>query len=212
MHEDARIELDVALERSVLLAHLAEVVRQVRELFEVELRVVLRALESRDERFGRRLRGALRERRKRAVDDVEAGLDSFDVRHLRHAAGAMAVELDGDLHDFLDVLHDLVSVVRMKEAGHVLQADGVGAHVHELLRLLGVHVGRVDGANCVADGALSVAAGLLHGLDGRFEVSQVVDGVEDAEDVHPVLDGELAELLDNIVRVVAVADDVLAAE
>ena len=82
----------------------------------------------------------------------------------------------------------------------------------ELLRLLGAHVGRVDRADRVADRALGVAAGLLHGLDRGLEVPQVVEGVEDAEDVHAVLDGELAELLDDVVRVVAVADDVLPAQ
>ncbi len=70
----------------------------------------------------------------------------------------------------------------------------------------------MDGADGVADGALGVAARLLDGLDRGLEVPEVVECVEDAEDVHAVLDGELAELLDDIVRVVAVADDVLAAE
>ena len=106
----------------------------------------------------------------------------------------------------------VVGVVGVEEAGHVLDADGVGAHVDELLGLLGEHVGGVDGADRVADGALGVAARLLDGLDGGLEVPEVVEGVEDAEDVHAVLDGELAELLDDVVRVVAVADDVLAAE
>ena len=122
------------------------------------------------------------------------------------------MELDRDFHDLLDAFDDRIGVVGVEKAGHVLQADGVGAHFDELLRLLGVHVGRVDGANCVADSPLRVAGGFLDGLDGGLEVAQVVDGIEDAEDVHSVLDGELAELLDNIVRVVAVADDVLAAE
>ena len=52
----------------------------------------------------------------------------------------------------------------------------------------------------------------LHGLDRGLRVPQVVEGVEDAEDVHAVLDGKLAEPLDDVVGVVPVADDVLAAE
>ena len=124
----------------------------------------------------------------------------------------MAVELDGDIHSFLDALHDRVGVIGVEKAGHVLKADGVGTHLYELLRLLGVHVWRVDGTDRVADGALGVAARLLDGFDGGLEVAKVVDGVEDAEDVHAVLNRELAELIDDIVGVVAVAYDVLAAE
>jgi hypothetical protein len=40
----------------------------------------------------------------------------------------------------------------------------------------------------------------------------MAQGVEDAEDVHAVLDGPVAELVDDVIGVVAVADGVLAAE
>ena len=70
----------------------------------------------------------------------------------------------------------------------------------------------MGGAGGVADGALDVAAVLLDEADGGLHVAEVVEGVEDAEDVHAVLDGEADELLEDVISVVAVGDDVLAAE
>lgn len=49
-------------------------------------------------------------------------------------------------------------------------------------------------------------------LQGGLHVARVVHGIEDAEDVHAVFDGALDEALHHVVGVVAVAEQVLAAE
>jgi hypothetical protein len=51
-----------------------------------------------------------------------------------------------------------------------------------------------------------------HRLQGGLHVARVVHGVEDAEDVHAVFDGALHEALHHVIGVVAVAEQVLAAE
>ena len=65
--QDFRVDVE-------LVGHLSEVRRDLAELLEIHAGVAARALECRNERLGRRLGGAVRERGQRAVDDVDAGL------------------------------------------------------------------------------------------------------------------------------------------
>ena len=67
---------------------------------------------------------------------------------------------------------------------------------------------RTDG---IADGALYVSAVFFNSLHGIGHVTRVVQGVKDAEDIDSVLDGQLGEFVDDIIRVVLVAQDILAA-
>ena len=122
------------------------------------------------------------------------------------------MDLDGDGERLGEGGDEAAGCQRGEDAGHVLDADGLGAHLLLLLRDLDEEVEGVDGAGGVADRALGVAAVLLDGADGHLEVAVVVEGVEDAEDVHAVLDGEGDEALEDIVGVVLVAEDVLAAQ
>ena len=98
------------------------------------------------------------------------------------------------------------------EAGHVLDDDGVrahvrqfAAHVHEALR--GMH-----GGSRVADGAVRLSSGLLGGADGGFHVARVVHAVENAENIHAVLGAHGHEGFHHVIRVIGVAHNVLAAQ
>ena len=98
-------------------------------------------------------------------------------------------------------------------AGHILQADGVKAHALQLLAHLGVLGGSVHGGLGVGNAAGSHGVGsgvLLGGLQGGADVPEIVQRVEDPQNVDAVLDGQLHELLNNIVVVVLVAQQVLA--
>ncbi|SAQ30229.1 Uncharacterised protein [Klebsiella oxytoca] len=57
-----------------------------------------------------------------------------------------------------------------------------------------------------------MSAVAAHRLQGGFHIARVVHGVEDAEHVHAVFDGALSEALHHVIGVVAVAEEVLAAE
>ena len=116
------------------------------------------------------------------------------------------------LQGLLQGLHKAVGLVGQQQVRHVLDADVVRAHLLQLERqvhkvLLGVH-----GAEGVAQGHLADAAVLLGGLDGRLQVAGIVQGIEDADDVDAVLDGQAGELIHHVVGVVAIAQYVLAAE
>ena len=128
----------------------------------------------------------------------------------------MGVQDQGDIADgVLDALDEVLGLIRAHGAGHVLQADGIEAHVLELLAHLDIFFNRMDRALRVGDaaGRDGVLGGvLLGGLERGGDVAEVVQRVEDTQDVDAVLDGQLDELLDDVVMIVLVAEQVLAAK
>ncbi|GAR05574.1 hypothetical protein NGUA22_02232 [Salmonella enterica] len=67
-------------------------------------------------------------------------------------------------------------------------------------------------AGGVTQGPLGVGAVAAHRLQCGFHIARVVHGVEDAEDVHAVFHRPLNEAFHHIIGVVAVAEQVLAAQ
>jgi hypothetical protein len=127
----------------------------------------------------------------------------------------VAVQVDGHFEGCLEGLDQLVGIVGGDQAGHVLDADAVGAHGFELLGLVDKIVQVVDLApqtgfgQGVADAALEMHAVFLDLRNDGLEVAVVVQGVEGAEDVHAVFTGAVHEGIGHIVGVVAVAHQVL---
>ena len=68
-----------------------------------------------------------------------------------------------------------------------------------------VGAGNISG---VADGGLHHGTGTTCGVNSKLKVWQVVERIEDAEDIHAVVLGNLAELEDDIVWVAGVAHGV----
>ncbi len=118
----------------------------------------------------------------------------------------------------LDALDQMLGLIGAHGAGHILEADGLKAHLFKLLAHLNVLVHGVHGTLRVGDAARGddvpvVLLGVgLHSLEGGFDVAEVVERVEDADDVDAVLDGQLYELLHHVVVIVLVAQQVLAAQ
>ena len=146
------------------------------------------------------------------VHDVRAGLDALEDGHGSQARGVVAVDIHRDLDGGLQLLDQLIAGIGGQQAGHVLDADGVGPHL-----LQGLGVGRkglvgVHRAEGVADAALDMGALLVGGLDGGLEVAGVVQRVKDADDVDAVGHRLLDKVLHRVVGVGAVAQHILAAE
>ena len=148
----------------------------------------------------------------RPVSDVGAGFDGLHVGHEGKAGGAVGVDDDGQIHRVLDGGDEIIGLFRAHDAGHVLDADRGGAHLLELFDHLDVLVKGVHGRGGVGNGAGCHGAGLDGLLDGDLEVGDVVESVENADDVDAVADGGADKAADDIVAVVLVAQDVLAAE
>ena len=70
----------------------------------------------------------------------------------------------------------------------------------------------MDGADGIADGSLYMSAFLLCSLDGGLQVAGVVHGVENPENVDTVGDGLLYEIFHHVICIMAVSQNILAAE
>ena len=179
---------------------------------EVEAAVIAELAQGDRQGLGGGLRGAAREGRQAAVDDVGAGLHGLEQRHLADAGRGVGVDLHRQAALGLDAAHKLIGGRRREVAGHVLDAQRVGAHARQLLGKAHEVGHGVDGARGVAERRLALPSRLVASLDGRLEVAHVVQGVEHAHDVDAVLDRLLHHGADHVVGVVLVAEEVLAAQ
>ncbi|MNQ73741.1 hypothetical protein D3C85_884840 [compost metagenome] len=109
-------------------------------------------------------------------------------------------------------LDQFASGVWGQQTGHVLDRHRVATHGFHLLGLVHERLDGVHRAGGVGDGALGVFAGGFHRFDGHAQVTHVVHGVEDTEHVDAVDRGLGDEGFDHVVAVVAVAQQVLAAQ
>src|SRR5262249_31496863 len=102
--------------------------------------------------------------------------------------------------------------LRFEERGHVLDADGIAAEILESFGHLDKLLDRVQRRNGVTKGALRVLAGAPNSLQGAAQITDVVEGVEDPKDIHAVLGRLSDEAIDDSILVVAIAEQILAAE
>ena len=195
-----------------LLGHAAEVGSGLHQLGHIQAGVTAGALQGGHHGLGGGLGGAVCQGGQSAVHNVHAGLGSHQVGHVAGAGGVVGVQVDGHADVLLQLLHQGVRVIGQQQVRHVLDADGVGAHLLQLHGQLDEVVLAVHGALGVADGSLHHAAVLLDELHGSFHVAGVVQSVENTHHIDAVFDGLLAEGLHHVVGIVPVAQDVLAAE
>ena len=204
--------LQLAFEGVVLLTHLAEVGGDALQPVDIEAGVVRRASEGGHQRLGGRVAIGGAHRGDGGIDAVDAGFNGLQQRHLRHAGGGVAVQVQGDVIALLDFADQLKGGMRRQNAGHVLDGDGVNAGLQQLFGEVEPGLQGVRRAGGVRKRTLGVGAVAADRLQGGLHVARVVHGIEDAEDVHAVFDGALHEALHHVVGVVAVAEQVLAAE
>ncbi|VGQ13495.1 hypothetical protein SB5387_05403 [Klebsiella variicola] len=124
----------------------------------------------------------------------------------------MTVQVQGDVIALLDFADQLKGGMRGEDAGHIFNRNGVDAGLQQLFGEVEPGLQGVGRAGGVAEGALGVGAVAADRLQGGLHVARVVHGVEDAEDVHAVFDGALDEAFHHVIGVVAIAEQVLAAE
>ncbi|MNZ80284.1 hypothetical protein D3C78_989140 [compost metagenome] len=196
----------------VLLAHGVEVDADLLDQLQVQAGVVRGAAQGRDHRLGTRVAGAPGHAGDGGVDVVGAVLDGLQLAHAGHAGGVMGVDEHRQAQFGLECLDQFAGGEGGQQARHVLDGDGVDTHGGHGLGLGDEGVDGMHRAGGVADGALGMLAGCLHRFDGDAQVTHVVHRVEDAEHVDAV-DRRLGdEGLDHVVAVVAVAEQVLAAQ
>ncbi|VTR68666.1 hypothetical protein DESC_720044 [Desulfosarcina cetonica] len=185
---------------------------------DVKARVAVGAQKGHDQGLHGGVGGAIGVGGHARIDDVHAGLDGLEMTHGAHAGSKVAVQVNGCLDRGLEGLDQIIGVVGGDQAGHVLDADAVGAHGLQFLGLIDIIVQIVHFAaqarfgHGVADAALKVLAVRLDlGNDG-LEIAVVVEGVEGPKDIHAVLAGTIHERIGHVIGVVAIAHQVLGAQ
>jgi len=76
------------------------------------------------------------------------------------------MQMDGNGDGLLQCLDKGIGIHRQQQVGHVLDADGIRAHILQLLGQLDEVGLVVDGGHGIAQGGLHLSAVLLGGLDG----------------------------------------------
>ena len=119
---------------------------------------------------------------------------------------------DGQLGAFADGLDKVVSLGRAHNAGHILDADGGGAHFLHFLGHLCIIFQCMHRAGGVGNGNGGGAAAADGFINGDLDIAQVVESVENADDVDTVLDALLDKELYDIIGIMLVAQQILAAQ
>ena len=189
-----------------------EVVVDLFQLLGVHAAVVAHLRERIHERLSRRLARAAREARGRAVDAGRARLRRLEVGHVAEAGGGVGVDVNRDADVFAERRNEVEALLRAHDARHVLDTERMTAHLLDLSAEGDKHFEVVDRTERVADAALCVAAGLDALVHCGFDVAQVVERVEDADDVHAVFDALAHEAAHGVIRIMMVAEQILTAQ
>ena len=146
------------------------------------------------------------------VHGISTGVDTSHVGGGTETGGLVGVNPHRQVTGLLDSLGQSGCLCGGNQTGHVLDNDGIGTHVGNLLGQVGEVLEVVHGGGGVADSAVCLGTGFLGSLDGGTHVLRVVQAVEDAEDVHAVLGAQLHESFHHVISIVSVTHQVLAAQ
>ena len=182
------------------------------KLFKVIAGIVLGALESSYQSLCGGLCGTVCQRRQSAVHDIYAGLHGHQVGHIAGTCGVVGMQMDRYIHFFLEALYERICVVRQQQVCHILDADVVSTHLYQFFSQLNEVILVVHGADSVTDGRFADSAVLFGVLDGGFQIADIVECVEYTNYINAVFNCLAAELLNNVICVVLIAQYVLAAE
>ena len=215
--KDVRIEVEVALEVEGLdevLLHGGEMLRYRGELLDIDAGIIRRTLEHADHGLGAGLGRVGCEWREGAVDDIDAGLYGLQIGSMTEAGRAVRVELDRDIEGGLEFLDQVLSYIRLEQAGHIFYADGVAAHFLELLGEVDEHLVRMYRADGIDEAALDFRflRAVLGCVYSDLEVADIIESIEDTENADTMLRCSLDEFLDDIVGVMVVPQKVLPAQ
>ena len=128
------------------------------------------------------------------------------------ASCIMRMQFDRDICSSLESLDKDLSVIGKKKSRHILDADGIGAHLLDLTGNVHPICLCISVTDRISKRDLGMSALRLRRSDGSFKVPQIVEAVKNSDPVNAVGDRLLYEILHYVVAVMAVAEKVLAAQ
>ena len=170
------------------------------------------ALQRSHDRLGRGLTGALSKRRQSSIDHIDTGLDRFQISHIAHTAGKMGMDIDRHGKLRFERPHQLFGIIRRQQTGHILDTDRIGAHLHQLLCHLQKVFILMVGADSINKSTLYVRACFFGRPHRTFHIAGIVQRVKNTDDGNAVIDRAFHELSDNVISIMAVTQNILAAQ
>ncbi len=122
------------------------------------------------------------------------------------------MHLDRKLCALLQRLHKLRRLIRNQKPRHILDTDGIRAHLLNLLCHVGPVFERVSITQSIRERDLRVPLLFVCRFHRCLQVPQVIKAVENTDDVNAVRNRLLHEIFHYIVRVMVVTQNILAAE
>ena len=122
------------------------------------------------------------------------------------------MQMDWNIHLRLQALHQRIRLIWQQQVRHILDADHIRAHLNELFCDLHEIILVVYGADGIADCGLADSAILFRVFDRCFKVAHIVERIENTDYINAVFNRLPAELLHNVIRIMLIAQNVLAAE
>ena len=122
------------------------------------------------------------------------------------------MQMDRNIHRFLQFADERVSGRRQEQVRHILDTDDVCAHLDEVLCLLYEVFFVMYRARRIAQCRLACAAVFLNRTHRALHISYIVQRVENTNDIDAVLDHSSTEGLDHVVCIVTVSQKVLRAK
>ena len=124
----------------------------------------------------------------------------------------MRVNINREPGRLLKRLDKVICLIRCQQTGHILDADGVCAHLLDALCKSHPVFQRISIAERIRQCNLRLCAFLLAGIDRCLQIAEIIQAVKDAENVDAICDGPLHEVLDHIVRIVVISQNILTAK
>ena len=196
----------------ILFTQLCEVLTHNIQLLQIQTGIVLGALQGSHQAFGGHMRGAQCQGADSGINDICTGFDALEDRHRGQTRGVVAVNVHRNGNAFLQLFHQLVRSGGCEQTGHILDADGVCAHLFQRFGVVCKILVVMHRAQGVADAGLHMSLFLNGCLNGGFQVAGIVQCVKNTHDVDAVCNRLLHKVFHHIVSIVAIAQHILAAE
>src|SRR5690554_1602679 len=212
-NQDAGIgSTQAAFKLRVLLTHFTEVSGNFFQQVQVQAGVTVSTFQNGHNCLGGRVAVGHTHGGDGRVHVINTGFRSLDGGGGRHASGGVALHVDRDIQFFLQTTDQLIRYVRLENARHVFDRDGISTHIGDFFRQLNPHVDGVHRTGGIGDGTLGMLAGFTNRLDDAVHVARVVHRVKDTEHVNAIFGGTLTETINHIIRVMAIAQQVLTTQ
>ena len=182
------------------------------EFFKIKPCIILRSFERCDQALGCRLACAVAEGRKSRVNNVNTCKCSHEKRHIARARCVVGVEVNRNVNFSLEPFNKIVCGHRQKQVCHILDTNRVGTHLNELFRKFNEIIFVMDGTDCVAQCRFTVSAVFFCEFNCGFQITNVVECIENSNNINSVFNCLTAELFNNVIRIVLISQNVLSAE